>query len=406
MRRRANPALAALAGTLVAGLACAGGPLIVDSDGTILAWGTASPVQYWTDGGPLSANVSNAQAQSRVASMFNLWEDVPSASIRYDRVGAINDTGTFTDGNVSTAAEFNAVAGSCNNGIQSPIIYDQDGSMFEDLGEDPSVIGFAGPCAADGSGEIVTGLAVMNGTYQDGIDNAGNFELKAAEFDAAFVHEFGHFSGLSHSQINVACLGACGTDSLAGLPTMFPLLLHLSQGSLSTDDIAWISRLYPADGPNGFAATHGTIRGIVYFSDGEMQVQFANVIARRVDTGANEDRRIAVSSVAGFRFRGCDPNEITNPREDLCPTAGSFNPGHVGLYEIPVPVGSYTLHVESIDPSFTFGSSVGPGSFPIPLPGTAPPPSGPITISAGETDSGNHVILIGTPPRFDRFEGP
>ena len=397
--------MATLAGALVAGLAWAGGPLIVDSDGTILTWGTTSPVQYRTDGGPLSASVTNAQAQARVADMFNVWEDVPSASISYNRAGAINDAGAFTDGNVSTAAEFDAVAGSCDNGIQSLIIYDQDGSIFEDLGEDPSVIGFAGPCAADGSGEIVTGLAVMNGTYQDGVDLGDNFELTPAEFDAAFVHEFGHFSGLSHSQINVACLSGCGTDNLAGLPTMFPSLVHVSMGSLSPDDIAWISSLYPAGGPSGFAATHGTIRGIVYFSDGEMQVQFANVIARRVDTGANEDLRIAVSSVAGFRFRGCDPNEITNPTEDLCPTAGSFNPGHVGLYEIPVPVGSYTLHVESIDPSFTFGSSVGPGNFPIPLPGTAPPPSGPITISAGETDSGNHVILIGTPPRFDQFEG-
>ena len=314
--------------------------------------------------------------------------------------------GAFTDGDVSTAVEYNAVEGACLDGDQSPIIYDVDGSLFEDLFEDSSVIGFAGPCAATAGGQIISGIAVMNGIYHDGVDSGDNFELEPAEFDAAFVHEFGHFSGLDHSQINVECMFGCGNDNLAGLPTMFPFLVHVSQGSLSTDDIAWISRLYPAGGTGGFAATHGTIRGIVYFSDGESHVQYANVIARRVDTGDNEDRRIAVSGVAGYRFRACEPNEITDPPpSEFCPPPGSLDPGHIGLYEIPVPAGNYTIEVESIDPSFTGGSGVGPGYFSIALPGAAPPPSAPITISAGETDNGNHVTLIGTPPRFDQFEG-
>jgi len=403
---RVTPLVAAFAALLVANIAVAGGPLVVDSDGALLIWGTGSAIPYRTDGGPLSSQISNAQAQTRVATMFDVWQDVASASISYNRAGAILETGVFTDGDVSTAAEFNAVEGDCFVGDQSPIVYDVDGSIFEDLGEDPSVIGFAGHCAIDVNGKIVSGRAVMNGIYQDGVDSGSNFELTPAEFDAAFVHEFGHFSGLDHSQVNVECLNACGSDNLAGLPTMFPFLVDVSMGSLSTDDIAWISRLYPAGGPSGFAATHGTIRGIVYFSDGESHAQYANVIARSVDTGGNEDRRIAVSNVTGYRFRSCVPNEITNPLpEDGCPPSGSVNPRHIGLYEIPVPAGTYTIEVESIDPSFTGGSSVGPSAFPIPLPGTAPPPSAPISIAAGQTISGNNVTLIGTPPRFDQFEG-
>jgi len=405
MVRLARTVAAALLGALVAGLASAGGPLVLSDDGIPLVWSTTAAIPYRTDGGPLSDDITESQARTRVANMFAVWQDVPSASIRYNRAGAIQAVGAFSGGDVSTAAEYNAVEGDCGNGNQSPIVYDVDGSLFEDLGEDPSVIGFAGPCAANGSGQIVSGVAVMNGIYQDGIDTADNFELTPAEFDAAFIHEFGHFSGLDHSQINVECMFGCSNDNLAGLPTMFPFLMHASQGSLSTDDIAWISRLYPAGGASGFAATHGTIRGIVYFSDGESHVQFANVIARRVDTGDNEDRRIAVSNVAGYRFRACVPNEVTNPPASVCPPSGSLNPGHIGLYEIPVPAGSYTIEVESIDPSFTGGSSVGPSDFPITLPGAAPPPSAPITVSAGQTDSGNHVTLIGTPPRFDQFEG-
>jgi hypothetical protein len=40
------------------------------------------------------------------------------------------------------------------------------------------------------------------------------------------------------------------------------------------------------------------------------------------------------------------------------------------------------------------------------MPGTAPAPMGPINVTAGSTSSGNNVTLIGTPPRFDQFEGP
>ncbi len=400
-------ALAAITGVLCAGLAAAGGPLGIDSDGTPFAWSTATAIQYRTDNGPLSATVTQSVAQSRVRGMFDAWQDVASASIRYNRAGFIQNTSGFSDGDVSTAAEFNAVEGSCFDGDQSPIVYDVDGSLFEDLGEDSSVIGFAGPCAIDANGHYFAGRAVMNGRFQDGIDTAANLELTTAEFNAAFIHEFGHFSGLDHSQINVECAStACGTDNLAGLPTMFPFLVSDQQATLSIDDVAWISKLYPAGGGGGFNATHGTIRGTVYFSDGESQVQFANVVARRVDTGGNEDRRLAASVVSGYRFRVCHPNPITNPPPSDCGTSGSDTASHIGLYEIPLPPGNYTIEVESINPQFTSGSSLGPSDFPIPLPVAPPAPIGPITVTAGQTSSGNDVTLIGTPPRFDAFEGP
>ena len=41
------------------------------------------------------------------------------------------------------------------------------------------------------------------------------------------------------------------------------------------------------------------------------------------------------------------------------------------------------------------------------MPGTAPAPTGPITVTAGATSSaGTTSRCIGTPPRFDQFEGP
>jgi hypothetical protein len=409
MRRHSGKLFVLLAGTLAGRLVMAGGPLTLDTSGEPITWSAATAVQYRTDGGPLSDEVTNVQAQARVADMFDVWQDVASASISYNRAGPIQDVGAFIDGDVSTAEEFDAVEGACADGDQSPIVYDVDGSLFEDLGEDPSVIGFAGPCAINGSGQFISGLAVMNGIFQDGTDNASNPELTEAEFDAAFVHEFGHFSGLDHSQINVECQLGCGADSLAGLPTMFPFLLHVSQGSLSTDDIAWISKLYPAGGAGGFAATHSTITGTVYFSDGESHAQLVNVIARQVDNPGtvvvDESRTTAASGVSGNKFRIFHGNPINQPDPEPFGPFRSQDPSHIGFFEIPVPAGSYMIEVESIDPGFTEGSSVG-GEVVIPMPGAAPPPIGPVTVAAGTASPGNDVVLIGTPPRFDQFEGP
>lgn len=400
-RRTVRGSIALLTTLLPATLACAGGPLLVRSNGTPYVWSTASEIQYRTDNGPLSASVTEIEARGRVQTMFNVWENVGSASVGYNRAGFINSTTGFTDGDVSTAIEYDAVAGDCNNGVQSPIIYDTDATIFIDLAMDEtSVIGFAGPCAIDAS-NYLSGLAVMNGLFQDG-QAAPVQDIPPEMFDAALVHEFGHFSGLDHSQINVNCRFGCGNDDLAGLPTMFPLLVDASQGVLSVDDIAWISRLYPQAGAGGFASTHGTITGTVYFSDGESHAQLVNVIARQVDMGLNQDRTTAASVVSGYRFRIFHGNPILNTPPD---NTGGTAPSLIGLYEISVPPGSYTVEVESINPGFTEGSSIG-GPILIPMPGTAPAPIGPISVAAGSTTSGHDIVLIGTDPRFDQFEGP
>lgn len=406
MRQHLARGLTTLAAVLLPVAAIAGGPLIVNDDGTPIVWDTTAAIPYRTDGGDLSALVNGAAAQTRVANMFAVWQNVGPASIAFTREGAIQSVPGFADGNVSNLGEFDAVEGDCGEGDQNPIIYDADGTIFTALGIDvTSVIGFAGPCAFNpATGLIVAGEAVMNGLFLDGVSNADNpADLTAAEFDATFVHEFGHFSGLDHSQINVACgFVICGADDIAGLPTMFPFLVTETQGVLSVDDIAWISRLYPAA---GFSTTHGHITGTVFFSDGESHAQGVNVIARRVDNpataGVDESRTTAGSNVSGYKFRFFNGNPI-NASSD---TFGSQVPAHLGFFEIPLAPGSYMVEVESINEEFVDGSSVG-GPVRIAMPGSAPAPLGPVTVTAGGTDSGNNVTLIGTAPRFDQFEGP
>lgn len=395
-------AVAWLALLLVVRAAGAGGPLTVRNDGVSYVWSTAAPIPYRTDNGPMSASINEATARARVISMFAVWEGVPTSNIAFTRAGFISATGAFGGGDVDTAAEYAAVSADCNAGNQSPVVYDADATILVDLGfDEESVIGFAGPCVANAT-QYLSGLVVMNGLFQDGAATPVQ-DLSVASFDAALIHEIGHFAGLDHSQINVNCLTPCGADDLAGLPTMFPFLVHSSQGQLSPDDIAWISRLYPqTSGGTTFANTHGTITGIVFFSDGESHAQLVNVIARQLNTGGGQDRRIAVSVVSGFKFRVFHGNPINNPGGD---SAGSEAPGDIGLFEIPVPAGNYTLTVESINEEFVEGSSVG-AIIRIPMPGAAPAPVGPIAVAAGSVVPGNNITLIGTPPRFDQFEGP
>jgi hypothetical protein len=394
---------AMLAGLLLPGSAAfAGGPLIVRDTGDAYVWSTM-PISYRTDNGPLSAAVTEAQARPRVASMFNVWQNVTTSTIAYTRTGSITNTGVFTDGDVSTLVEFNAVETDCGNGNQSAIIYDADGTIFTALGlDETTIVGFAGPCSFNTVApfQILSGRGMLNGLFQDGVNTAASPELTVAQFDAAFIHEFGHFSGLDHSQVNVNCLGFCGADDLEGVPTMFPFLIDEAMGTLAVDDIAWISRLYPAA---TFATTHGTITGTVFFSDGLSHAQFVNVIAR--STALNKDRSNAVSVSSGFRARVSRGNPINDPTGA---SSGSAAAGDIGYFEIPVPAGSYMVEVESIDPNFTGGSNIGgwPYDTRIAMPGTAPAPIGPIVVAAGATVSGNNFTLIGTDPRFDQFEGP
>ena len=363
----------------------AGGPMIVGgpsfgTPGQPITWAQGTPIRYRIDGGPLSSTstttvISNSAGAARVQSMFQAWQNVSSASLDIQSAGAIqsvpsqNGSTSFTDGDVNTPTEFDAVSRSCDDGTQSPIVFDANGSLFSELGLPSAVIGFAGPCKLS-NGKIVSGMAVLNGQFVDGINSGSNYELPADGFDAAFIHEFGHFLGLDHSQLNTDCYYSypCTTDGMAGLPTMFPILMSTEQKSLAPDDIAWITALYPK---GGTTAGFGKITGVVYFYDGVSHVQGVNVIARAVDntgTTVDESRTTAVSVVSGFKFTG-NPGQSVSGTNTGGSTFGSRDPLTIGYYEMLIPPGQYTVEVEPIRTEFSGGSSVGPLDPPFPMPG-------------------------------------
>lgn len=427
--------------------ASAGGPQLVGGpaigtraafgiDGQPFTWNPAKmPVAYRLDPGPMSVAGGttiidhNAGAQ-RVQSMFSVWQSVATAKISFTNAGPILPAGSYPGGDVETAQQYNDIIGSCNKAAQSPVIFDANGALVRSLGLPPEVIGFNAPCAMDTlHGYILSSAVVLNGEFQDGINNSSNYELSANQFDEAITHELGHFSGLDHSQINVDILTnltfPCEVDTLAGLPLMFPIALCQARKDaglpvLATDDVAWISTLYP----NNPAANYGTISGVIYFNDGVSPMQGANVIARLIDdpgTAEDESRRIAVSVVSGYAY-------TTNPGQSVTAILGKFedntngslpgsrNPALIGYYKISVPPGTYTVEVEAIYTAFVGGSSVGPLDPPVALPGDPefwnkdesafdfPMQRDMITVTAGENVTGIDIVLNGSYPRFDQYE--
>lgn len=421
---------------LIVSPSLAGGPIAVTGPAAVtpgqpFVWDVSTPIRYTVDTGPLSVNpsgqtvITNAQGLARVQGLFQNWQSVPTTTISFSYAGAISGV---PGGDVKTIQDFNTVQGSCNAGTQSPVIFDANGSLIKALGIDALVIGFTSQCKLDPqAGHILSALIVLNGEFQDGVDDptTNNYEIAADQFDEAITHEMGHFSGLDHSQINLdlyqsGVVGNCNVDELAGLPLMFPVEFCQSRKSaglpiLAPDDVAWISKLYPN---STYAANYGSISGFVFFSDGITHVQGLNVIAREVDdpsTPQDESKRMAVSVVSGYLFTGNPGQSITGTNTNGS-AFGSRNPALIGYYEIPVPPGTYTVQTENIDAAFKGGSSVGPLDPPALTYGANeywhhyesafdnPSQKDPITVQAGQKISNINFILNQTPPRFDQFE--
>jgi len=180
--------------------------------------------------------------------------------------------------------------------------------------------------------------------------------------------------------------------------------------TLSMDDMAALSRLYPVTSQNQsefpgkqiFSATTARIHGSVYFTDSHgsrAPMQGVNVVARWVDPATGKpSRRYAVSSVSGFRFTGNAGNPITGFVDsvgDAFAEWGSNDPSLEGFFDLaglePPPTGSqYQLTVEALDPQWAAG--VGPY-----VPGPVAPSgtAAPITVTVLPGGDVEQDILMG-----------
>ncbi|GEM_PF-5147902 len=347
----------------------AGGPLLVNTQGVPFVW-RRSRIPYTPDRGRLGA-LTNEQAINLVARAFQVWEDVTLSRVRFRQDGRLGFD--VTERNV--LAFLNQVIGECQSGREctSPIIFDTNGRIIDALlgtGASRTVLGFAGPTVFRTDGVYLQARAVLNGRFPP------------SDLLGTAVHEFGHYIGLDHTQLNAAAAFDSTSRNDDQVPTMFPFIVEGAE-VLHLDDEVAVSALYP-----DFREfrERGTISGHILLPDGT-GFQGANVIARSVD----DPRLVAVSSVSGFLHTGTRNG----------PDFGSDDPELLGFYELPgLPPGRYTVEIEQIRFDFTGGSSVGPLDPPAELPG---PPEFYSAEEESSTDDPDHRAEIELMPG-DRIE--
>jgi hypothetical protein len=304
---------ALLALALFTAPAFAGGPLAICQPGQPYLWPNGGVnIPFNPDQGTLGP-LTNAQAVAQVATAFQAWEDVPSASVTYLNAGPLP-----VDVDLSNFFPF--IAPAAPDGL-SAIVFDANGEIFDFLfGPNSGILGFAGPEWVNTvTCEIAEGLSFLNG--------AAVSDLTVLE-DIS-VHEFGHYTNLAHTVVNgqVVLGDTTGptpfdtfevTTLVNLIETMYPFYFGPNAGTRTPhkDDIASLSTLYPEP---TFASSTGTITGKVLSIDGTTRLTGVNVIARNT-ANPFEDAVSAISSdftddftpgapgVGEYTLRGLTPN--------------------------------------------------------------------------------------------------
>jgi uncharacterized repeat protein (TIGR01451 family) len=284
----------------------AGGPLEVLAN---------QPVVYPNGGASLKLNIdkgslgtrTNAQATTLVQNAIALWNAVTTSTVRISLGPALS-----TD---YTSANYASILGNFSDGL-NPVIFDSNGAIIDALfgaGAKSVIIGFAGSAywtSGAQAGKYAEGRAVLNGFIN----------LSDAVWTVALAHEFGHFFGLDHTQLDAA-------QDLASsnYPLMYPIA-YRTTASLHEDDVAAVSSLYPsASASSAYGQLNGT-----FTTAGSVPIRGANIWARENSTGK------VYSVVSDFLMQGS------------------------GYFRLSLPPGTYTLRAESIRSDFYGGSGVGP----------------------------------------------
>ncbi len=357
--------------------------------GQPIVWRNGS-VHYYTDLGPLSASVDQAQANAMVAAAATLWSAIPTAAIQITLAGNLAE-------DVSGNNFFVAPSGltmppdveASATGTPVGVIYDADGSVLNALyGEGASdplacvtngVTALVDNFATDAT--IAHALLIINGLCAT---NSSDIALLQYEL----LRGFGRILGLDWSQANDQMFPTNITsDGLLGWPLMHPVekLCNSDGNPCMTgtiaprpDDVAALNRLYPVTAANAqqFPGKYVTnsatisISGTVSFRGGQ-GMQGVNVVARPLIAATEQaDLRYPTAAVTGSLFLGNAGNLILGFADpsglplDRFGTATVTDEGFYDLRGIPMSTGvskaDYQLTFESVNPLYTGGESVGP----------------------------------------------
>jgi hypothetical protein len=364
----------------------AGGPAFVAGsgynpgvEGQPLVWANGS-VQYFTNPGPLSPILTEAQADAFVATAVSAWTPISGVALTVSQGGHLAE---YVDGGNIETNGYGVVTAPADitpsaTGTPVGIVYDYDGTVTDAiLGEGAGSLEdcftnavYGGPDNFSVAGNIVHSLVVINGVCA-----ATTAQLPDVQY--RLVRVLGRTVGLGWSQANLNVITGDPPPTLAdyqGFPVMHfsdpiscvPISLCYPNAAVpKMDDIDILTRLYPG---SGNPQPTGRIYGSVYFTDASgnaaQPMQGVNVVARLMVSGQPSGQYV-VTSVSGFLFCGNAGNIIDgylNANGLPYSQWGSDDPSLEGIFDLGqlmIPTGQttaqYQLSVEALDPNWSMG---------------------------------------------------
>jgi hypothetical protein len=410
---------------LFAVLARAGGPEYVAGSsyfnpstvGQPITW-SLGEVNYYTDRGDLSPILTNDSANLLVANAFSQWTSASSVALTAASAGQLAEDVNGTNITVNSHGIVTAPADITPSATQAPvgIVYDFDGSVTDALlgagAGDPSQCfwnAVYGGVDNFGTGaNFLHALVVING--QCALQSS---QLTDVEY--RLVRVLGGVFGMGWSQMNLNVITRNPpptSDDYAGFPVMHYIdpvgcvpitVCYANPYQLAPDDVAALSRLYPASSSPTTARIHGSVYFVDRVGSKGQPMQGVNVVARWIDPSTNQPSdKYGASSVSGFLFTGNAGNPITGLTDGMGNAYSEFGSsdqtleGFFDLGGLPIPNGAstaqYKLAVEALDPLWSAGvcpydqSQVAPsGSFPTVL----------VTVGAGG-DIEQDILMSGS----------
>lgn len=333
----------------------AGGPIEYLADGRALKQDASKPFVYHVETGALTANIDGETANSFVNETFAIWNAVPGSALQIQ-------AGDRAAADIQTLDEINAIFQPARN----TIVFDQDGSLFEEFGADSFVLAFTSHFPSYSTEHLGTGFVIFGGPAMS------SFTTQAIK--RIMVHEFGHLLGLGHSIVN-GDLDSTGLQyETFGRPpanTVEIMYWSVSNGAasanqinLTRDDLSAYLALYGShpQGADGMSA----ISGRLLMPDGGSPADGVNVVARDRSGGrdtvfANAVSRISTPLSGAFDITLLPPGNYSVEVGDLSernegayspPIRSNFNrQGNVVIGPFPGPKEFYNGASESNDPA-------------------------------------------------------
>ncbi|MFK5950988.1 MAG: matrixin family metalloprotease [Methylococcales bacterium] len=223
---------------------------------------------YMSQDGLSGSTITNTELQAELQNAFDAWAGVTTSQVSFNYGGEINERYSGIDGkSLLTFSDDDYVfpAGELAFAITYTFVND---ITIDATNNDLDL---------DGVADLPNGFYPAGAIYEaDIVFNASHVYTSSGadstvDIHAVAQHEIGHIIGLSHSVISGA--------------VMHPFLSSdiTSARTLKADDIAYASRLYPAE--PAYSATFGSVSGVITNGFGGQRILGAHVYAVNPLTG-------------------------------------------------------------------------------------------------------------------------